>query len=945
MKIYHSGGVIAKDDGLLEITQKKCLKKCGANGCGDGFYLFNLNYILQMPQRNWERKSPSHFKTHSLFENTMAPNNMQFDHDGPGKTVFFDGGLKRRVIIFPPKIIICYQQHMRKFLVLAGFLLAIFPIFAQQNKSSTSAVYEGIQKLAVFGKVLYIAAHPDDENTRLLAYLANERKLETAYLSLTRGDGGQNLIGDEQGIDLGLVRTQELLAARKIDGAQQFFTTAFDFGYSKSPEEALAIWGQDQILADVVWIIRKFKPDVIITRFPTTGEGGHGHHTASAILAVEAFDAAADSTKFPEQLQYVKIWKAKRLMWNTFNFGGNNTTREDQLKLDVGSYNAVLGKSYGEMASESRSQHRSQGFGVPAQRGISYEYFQHLKGEAATKDIMDGINVNSTKVTSVIGYELRPIGDTFGYVGISFNRKIYDETVNKLIGSANFRNPTINVADAKILLEQKTGKPVADLILNSNGIFIEAIASQQINAINDSMPVQFSIINRNGFEITGAVVECLGNKFVFDKIPTNTTVSVSGKLRPNAFNITNPYWLNEQKETGRFMVKLQTDIGPAESPAPMASFILSTAAGKINVLRPLQYKYTDPVKGELYQPVHITYPALINVSPGLKLVTNDAVKEPQYFNFSLQANTNINGVVKFYINALGKRTLIKDTSIVLLRGSSISFNEKLDVSKFLANSNTMVGVEADIPGYNNKISYSINKISYDHIPDIFYHYYDHVSVLKLDLKIAGKKAGYIAGAGDKLAEALTEMGYEVTMLNRNDITAANLQQFDVVVTGVRAYNIHAWLSDKYEVLMKYVENGGVLFNQYNTNSNLGPVKARMAPYPFTIGRNRVTDEKAVVKFLLPDGAAMNYPNVITQKDFDGWVQERSIYEAEAIDDRYEKYFAMKDAGTAETNGSVVVAKYGKGKYIYSGLVFFRELPAAVPGAFRLFANLIARPKN
>ena len=268
-------------------------------------------------------------------------------------------------------------------------LLQSISLYAQQ---ASSALFQDIKKLGVVGSVLYIAAHPDDENTRLITYLANERLLRTGYLSLTRGDGGQNLIGQEQGVELGLIRTQELLAARRIDGGEQFFTRAFDFGYSKTPVETFAIWDRDKILQDVVLVIRKFKPDVVITRFPTTGEGGHGHHTASAILAEEAVEAAADPSKFPEQLALTGgAWKVKRLFWNTFNFGGNSTIREDQLKLDVGGYNSFLGKSYGEIAALSRSQHKSQGFGVPLSRGESLEYFKQLKGAPVKKDLLEDI--------------------------------------------------------------------------------------------------------------------------------------------------------------------------------------------------------------------------------------------------------------------------------------------------------------------------------------------------------------------------------------------------------------------------------------------------------------------------------------------------------------------------------------------------------------------------
>src|SRR5476651_499306 len=273
------------------------------------------------------------------------------------------------------------------------FILVFSSVFAQSNpKSDLISIKQALNKMQVLGSVLYIAAHPDDENTRLLAYLAQEKHYRTGYLALTRGDGGQNLIGNEQSELLGLIRTQELLAARRVDGAEQFFTRANDFGFSKGPEETLRIWDREKVLGDVVWVIRKFRPDVIICRFPTTGEGGHGHHTSSAILAQEAFTAAADPNKFPEQLKYVQVWQAKRLLFNGFNFGGVNTTSESQFKIDVGGYNPLLGKGYGEMAAESRSNHKTQGFGTANQRGQSYEYFETILGDAPKKDLMDGVN-------------------------------------------------------------------------------------------------------------------------------------------------------------------------------------------------------------------------------------------------------------------------------------------------------------------------------------------------------------------------------------------------------------------------------------------------------------------------------------------------------------------------------------------------------------------------
>jgi LmbE family N-acetylglucosaminyl deacetylase len=288
---------------------------------------------------------------------------------------------------------------MRK-LILCTFLLFQFQLSNAQTEApkSSAEILQALHKLNTVGSVLYVAAHPDDENTRLLSYMSKEQKVRTGYLSITRGDGGQNLIGKEQGEMLGLIRTQELLAARRTDGAEQFFTRAFDFGYSKTPEETFNFWNRDSILSDMVWVIRNFKPDVMICRFPTTGEGGHGHHTASAILALQAFDDAANPQKFAWQLKHTAVWQARSIFWNTFNFGTTNTTSENQIKFDVGVYNPLLGKSYGEIAAESRSFHKSQGFGSAKQRGQALEYFKLLKGDSCKNHVLENVNLSWNRI-------------------------------------------------------------------------------------------------------------------------------------------------------------------------------------------------------------------------------------------------------------------------------------------------------------------------------------------------------------------------------------------------------------------------------------------------------------------------------------------------------------------------------------------------------------------
>lgn len=833
-----------------------------------------------------------------------------------------------------------------KFLTHLFFSIICLSSFSQTPKSfSSSDILQDLEKLKVFGSVLYIAAHPDDENTRLLAYLANERKFRTGYLSITRGDGGQNLIGDEQGIELGLIRTQELLAARRVDGAEQFFTRAYDFGYSKSPDETLKYWGQDKILSDVVWVIRNFKPDVIITRFPTTGEGGHGHHTASAILAVEAFDAAADSTKFPNQLKYgIKPWQAKRLFWNTFNFGGNNTTREDQLKIDVGLFNPVLGKSYGEIAAESRSQHKSQGFGVPAQRGESFEYFALLKGEKAANDLMDGIEVSTKRMTlkpaDILSYE-----NKVNEIIAQYHPLQQQKTVQQLCALYDFLDNNIfDFEQNKLMNDFGKRAEVQNLIFKTSGLFMEATVANQLNVVGDSIRYSVQFNNRLGLPVETAQVSILGNTVRFSNYETNTTYSEKGavlisKDAPN----TQPYWLEFPMDDGAFTVKNYFDIGKPQLNTLSANFQVRLFGRQYAISKPVFYKYTDPVKGELYQQPQIVNPAFVNVSPTLIIFSNNKKGQKRNLQYTVQPNINFNEKISFDVNYNGYSKRIYDSIAKMGKMEKQVFKMELNGDLFQNNSTTQVLGQLHAASLYESQMFSLAKILHPHIPDIYYSYLQRAKVIKMDLEISGTHIGYINGAGDKVPQALQQMGYTVTLLSEQDITAANLKKFDAIVTGIRAYNTNLWLANVSGILNNYVKDGGVLLVQYNTNNGAGPLRQKIGPYPFTLGRRRVTDETATVNFLLPNHPLLNYPNKITQKDFEGWIQERSVYHAENIDKNYRSLFSMKDPGEAEHSGSTIVADYGKGRFIYTGLVFFRELPAGVPGAYRLLANFLAKP--
>jgi LmbE family N-acetylglucosaminyl deacetylase len=839
---------------------------------------------------------------------------------------------------------------MRKYFLLL-FVYSFTQItFAQAPKTySSSQIFQQIKKLDVLGSVLYVAAHPDDENTRLLAFLANGKLYRTGYLSMTRGDGGQNLIGDEQGIELGLIRTQELLAARRIDGAEQFFTRAFDFGFTKSPIETFQFWDHDKILSDVVWVIRKFQPDVIITRFPTTGEGGHGHHTASAILAGEAFEAAADATKFPEQFKYgVKPWQAKRLLWNTFNFGSVNTERPDQFKIDAGGYNSLLGESYGEIAAESRSQHKTQGFGVPSSRGISLEYFKTIKGSAPEKTLMDGVTtnwerLNDASMESAVQKLIADYSFTQPEKSLAALLNIYQALKKMVRRDTNHkgimvgedtnqgRREDTNQGGPQGYWRDQKLEQVKQIIKECIGLYIEASTKTMFAVQGDSLQVNFVADNRVGGTVSVSSVTIQNKKFELnDDLPVDENVSHSfNVLIPASAKISQPYWLAEPMNKGSYNVSDQKLIGKPQNDPESAIVNLKINGEELSYTIPIQYKSNDPVKGEEFEPLFIIPKIEIQSNPELALSINN---EPVNINVRTENNSSSTD----------------DFSVKTNYSSNVLVTKKDNGSYFsIKNPNQKNTELVDWKAVQGNTDYDLYKkiISYPHIPNIIYFHKAQSKLVDIDLKITGKKVGYIPGAGDKVPDALRKMGYEVTVLSSKDITSNNLKQFDAIVTGVRAYNIYEWLNDSYNTLMNYVKDGGVLLVQYNTNNNIGPVKAKIGPYPFTISRNRVTDENAAVSFSDPQNILLNYPNKITQQDFDDWIQERSTYQAENYQSNYKSLFSMHDANEAPSDGSLIYADYGKGRFVYCSLVMFRELPAGVPGAYRLFANLLAKPEK
>lgn len=819
----------------------------------------------------------------------------------------------------------------RSCLALLTGLLAAATAWAQPSRIVNAAdIRLQLKKLDTLGSVLYIAAHPDDENTRLLGYLAKEKLYRTGYLSLTRGDGGQNLVGDEQGELLGLIRTQELLAARRIDGAEQFFTRALDFGFSKNPAETFTIWDKDKILGDVVWMIRKFQPDVIVCRFPPDSRAGHGHHTASAILAAEAYEAAGDPNRYPEQLKVLKPWKAHRILWNTYSFGSINTTSNDQFRIDVGAFNYLLGRGYGEIAAESRSQHKSQGFGVPASRGSSFEYFAVVNGNAPKYGLLDGVNTTWERVAG---------------------GKAIAEMIDKVQASYNIDDPSASVPG--LLAVRKAIHALPDgywrnqklqeteqLILACAGLWMEAYSNTQVVVPGQQIQGSVQIICNSNIPVTVQQVTYGGKDTLTGNLPleyNRLRTFTELQTLPASLPLTQPYWLRSTHPIGMYTVDDPMLTGyPENRPALEAVIKLKINGEDFVVNRPVQYKYTDQVKGELYEPLVVAPPVVASLTNNVFIFTATTSQAVQVKLRAMEAN--ITGAVSLRLPA-GFTSAEKSLPYSLSSKGDETTVEFHIAPRQVTGINRTDTLTVEMICNGKTYTQGLRSINYDHIPAITLFPEATARLVIVDLHHNGRKLGYIPGAGDMVATSLQQVGYQVTILDEKEIMNGNLQQYDAIITGVRAYNTNSRIKYWQPRLMEYVKNGGTMLVQYNVNSPL--MITEIGPYPFSITRDRVTDENAEVTTLQPENEIMQYPNKITAHDFEGWVQERGLYFTQMADPAYQKLFAMHDKGEEALQGSTLVAVYGKGRYVYTSLSFFRQLPAGVPGAYRLFVNLIS----
>jgi LmbE family N-acetylglucosaminyl deacetylase len=826
--------------------------------------------------------------------------------------------------------------------ILAGMALArilpsafcLLPFLALAEPVSSSAILQELRSFREMGSVLCVAAHPDDENTRLIAYLARGRCYRTGYLSITRGDGGQNLIGPEIGDELGVIRTQELLAARRIDGGQQFFTRAKDFGFSKDYRETFKFWDKQQILSDVVRVIRTFRPDVIVNRFSTQPGNTHGHHTASAILGLEAFKLAGDTNAFPEQLRELKPWQPKRIVQNSGGFGrgGGGGGGGGGLQMEVGGYNPLLGESYGEIAARSRSMHKTQGFGSVGGRGGAAESFTVLAGEPASKDIMDGVDTTWGRVPG--GAEIGVMADdliahfdaTHPEAGVPALLKIH-----KLLASL----PSDSVIEDKRrqfdhILQCCLGLFVETTVRQAEVVPGETLALQQSAMVRANVPVRWIGVRYPGeTNISGEAMDLAmdktANRETTRALPTNTPLS-------------QPYWLREEGTIGRFQVDDPALIGRAENPPVFPLEQVFEVAGERFVVpdEPMRV-YGDPVKGEIRRRLRVIPPVSLSFVDNLELFPPGAARPAEVEVTA--ARDHAAGALRLAAPEGWQVTPATQSFSLTNEGESARF--AFTITAPAQTGTAEILANADVDG----VSWHTRRVElrYDHIPPQLLQPPARLKALSLELAVRAHRVGYIPGAGDEVAEALTRMGCEVTQLAGADLTAERLSGLDAVVVGIRAFNVRADLAPHLTGLFDFAEGGGNVIVLYNRPGGRQAL-LRVAPYELSLSNERVTDETAPMTLLAPDHPAFTTPNKIVPADFDGWVQERGAYFASQWDSHFTPLLECNDPGEPPLKGGLLVARYGKGYFAYTGLSWFRQLPDGVPGAYRLFANLVSLGK-
>jgi LmbE family N-acetylglucosaminyl deacetylase len=838
-----------------------------------------------------------------------------------------------------------------------------------------------LRRLQTTASVMHTGAHPDDEDSALLAFLARGLSARTAYLSLTRGDGGQNLLGSEQSESLGVIRTEELLQARRLDGAEQYFTRAFDYGFSKTLDEAKSKWPEHDVLGDMVRDIRLFRPLVVISRFSGTPADGHGQHQFAGYLTPIAVKAAADPEQFPEQIQAgLRPWKVRK-----FYVGMPfNSTEKPTVRIDTGKFDPLLGRSYFEIAIEGRSLHRTQGEGRLEIRGPHYSGERLVNGVETYKgedtDLLTGLD------TSLGG-----LGQLTGVADDQFNQqmvKVQTAAANalaqfdpmapqKLIQTLVEGLRAIRVARARLQrLPDSISRYDADFFAAAKeaeftealrravGVELDVLADRETVAPGDTVSINTQVWFQQtplvrlislGLINTPAgwsMVQEGDGPVASEKAAPGETDMRQGKVKQTAapdLAATQPYWLMSPRDHDLFHWpdanlhwSPNDPLGLPFTPTGFNGAATFDIGGiSVRFSQPLQFRTADPARGEVRRNVDVLPVLTLKLDQDLLIVASNTAAKPHQLvvNVTNNADRAVTGELKLRLPAGWSATPAVAPLSFAKKGDRITTTFTVTAAGKPAEGATQIVAEATADG--KAFAQEMRVLSYPHIQTHRIYEPAAVALNVLDLKVAPVRVGYIMGPGDEVPDAIERMGVPVTLLDEAALTGGDLSRFDVIVVGVRATDARPDFVANNQRLLDYAKAGGTLIVQYQ-RTNYADLK--LPPFPTKMGP-RVTDETAAVTVLHPDDQLLNWPNKIVAKDWDGWIQERTVYGFSDFDPQYVPQFEMKDPGEATQNGSEVIAHLGKGLYIYTSFAWFRQLPAGVPGAYRLFANLLSRGKN
>ncbi|MBK9152743.1 MAG: PIG-L family deacetylase [Chloracidobacterium sp.] len=822
-----------------------------------------------------------------------------------------------------------------------------------------------LKRLNTSASAMMIGAHPDDEDTALLSYLSRGENARTAYLSLTRGDGGQNIIGPELGEALGVIRTEELIQARKLDGAEQYFTRAYDYGFSKTLQEARLKWDENVILCDTVRAIRQFRPLVVVAQFSGTPADGHGHHQFAGYIAPRAVKAAADASQCGGESG--AVWAVKKFYVRHRGQG------EPRLRVNTGKYDPLYGRSYFEIAMEARSQHKSQEQGVLELRGDQYSSLNLQGSEARESGIFEGLDVSVAAAgTGQVdpGKALAEVQDAAERALREYDPRTPERILPHLIngykaatrkGQFTAPNPPTEV----FAREMRTR--FADAIVAVLGLQIDALSDVETIAQGESFNVGVKAYwpNREGVTIKGlslAVplkpgIPSIANRsdlqwWSVRRVPAPTSNTPGFLTReagmaaeyfavtvPPDADLTTPYWLVEPRPGDMYVMSGHRGVhgSPFQPPVPKALVTLEVNGETLYVERPVEFRYADDVRGEIRRNVAVVPTITVGLDQNLMIIAAGAKATEKQLAVTVTSNSSGAVSGKVALDLPAGWTAASDSSELNLtrKGESGSVQFKIRVPANARPGTYTLKATATIG--DKSFSRSVRTLSYPHIQTHRFYNDAAVKANVIDLKTRPVKIGYIPGSGDSLPQAIAQMGLSIETIDERTLAAGDLSRFDTILVGIRAYQVRTDIVAHNKRLLEFAEKGGTLVVQYQLS---GYTQQGLAPFPARQGP-RVADETAKVTILDPSHPIFNVPNKITDADFAGWVQERNLYNFSTMDPKYKGLLEAHDVNEAENAGGLVVADIGRGRYVYCSYSLFRQLPAGVPGAYRLLANILA----